>query len=258
MKNYAVATDIKRALTGRGFVIGSIGVVLVLFLSSLEDIVQMMRIVQNGSDLANGYHAQLMTAALSSDWVTLAIPILCSLPFTAAFVDDVKTGFLKLYVHRCGIWPYIRGKVIACALSGGLALFLGTVAAYGLSALIFTPMELAAGPEETVYPYFAQFLLKAAVLFFSGAFWSLVGFTFAALAQSRYMAYASPFILYYLLIILHERYCEAFYVLYPKEWLFPSEAWVLGSLGVILLLAELSVILSFCFAIVAQRRIARG
>jgi hypothetical protein len=83
-----------------------------------------------------------------------------------------------------------------------------------------------------------------------------VGFTFAALTQSKYMAYASPFILYYVLIILHERYFENFYVLYPKEWLFPSNAWVLGGFGVIILLTILSAILSLCFTIIAKRRLA--
>jgi hypothetical protein len=46
------------------------------------------------------------------------------------------------------------------------------------------------------------------------------------------------------------------YVLYPKEWLFPSGAWALGGFGVILLLAELSVIVCLGFAIVARRRLA--
>jgi hypothetical protein len=96
----------------------------------------------------------------------------------------------------------------------------------------------------------------AATLFLSGAFWSLVGFTMSALTMNRYMAYASPFILYYVLIILHERYFDKLYVLYPKEWLFPSDAWVMGSFGVILLLAELTAAISLAFAVTARRRLA--
>jgi hypothetical protein len=193
--------------------------------------------------------------ALKSDWVTLALPILCALPFTAAYVDDVKSGFIKQYLHRSGVRQYIKGKLIACGLSGGLVLFCGIIMAYGLSALIFTPMELALEKDAVAQPYFAQVLMIAATLFLSGAFWSLVGFTFASLTMSRYMAYASPFILYYVLIILHERYFDKLYVLYPKEWLFPSDAWVLGSLGVILLLAILTAVISLSFVITAKRRL---
>ncbi len=227
--------------------------ILVIVLSSLESIIQAARSTE---PLQNGFHAQFIITTLSSDWVTLALPILCALPFTATFVDDVKSGFIKQYLHRSGIKTYIKAKLIACGLSGGFTLFFGIVIAYCLSVLIFTPMELALGEGEIAQPYFAQVLMIAATLFLSGAFWSLVGFTFAALTMSRYMAYASPFILYYVLIILNERYFKDLYVLYPKEWLFPSNAWVLGSLGVILLLAELTAVISLAFVITAKRRLS--
>lgn len=37
---------------------------------------------------------------------------------------------------------------------------------------------------------------------------SLIGMLFSVLTASRYMAYASPFVLEYTLIILHERYLK--------------------------------------------------
>jgi uncharacterized protein YceK len=251
--NFTISSDIKRALSGRGFLTGVAGMVLVIALSSLESITSD---AQSGEALQNGYHAQLVMEALASDWVTLALPILCALPFTTVFVDDIKSGFIKQYLPRAGVKPYIKGKLIACGFSGGLALLFGIMLAYGLSALVFIPMELALTPEETAQPYFAQLLMTAVTLFFSGAFWSLAGFMFAALTMNRYMAYASPFILYYVLIILNERYFNDLYVLYPKEWLFPSDTWVMGGFGVILLLAELSAAVCLGFAIVAERRLS--
>lgn len=253
MQKYTIKSDIKRALTGTGFLIGITGMILVITLSSLESIINAVR---STTPLQNGYHAQLIMGSLKSDWVTLALPILCALPFTTTFVEDVKSGFIKQYLHRSGFAPYIKAKLIACGLSGGLVLFCGIILAYGLSALIFTPMELALTEYEMAQPYFAQVLMIAATLLLSGTFWSLLGFTFAALTMSKYMAYASPFIIYYVLIILNERYFKDLYVLYPKEWLFPSDAWVLGSLGVILLLVVLTAIVSLAFTITAIRRLS--
>ncbi len=255
IKNYTTSSDIRRALTSRGFFISTLGIVLVILLASLESII---KVTQNTEPLMNGYHAQFIFEALSSDAFTLALPILCALPYTAAFIDDIKSGYIKLHLHRSSIGQYIKAKLIACALSGGLALLIGILVSYGISALVFTPMELALTKDEIAQPYFAQLLLKAATLFFSGTFWSLTGFTFAAATQSRYMAYASPFILYYVLIILHERYFSNFYILYPKEWLFPSDFWVLGGFGVILLLMELSGVMGLMFSIIARRRLANG
>jgi len=253
LNTHTTASDIKRALTGKGFLIGVAGMVLIIAVSSLESIIEAARSTE---PLPNGFHARIIMDALSSDWVTLALPILCALPFTSAFVEDIKSGFIKLYLHRAGIKPYIKAKLISCSLSGGLVLFFGIIFAYALALLVFTPMELALTEGIISQPYFAQLLMIAATLFMSGAFWSLVGFTFASLTLSRYMAYASPFIIYYVLIILHERYFEDLYILYPKEWLFPSDAWVLGSLGVIVLLAELTTVVSLVFAITAKRRLS--
>ncbi|NLB41946.1 MAG: hypothetical protein GX815_06735, partial [Clostridiales bacterium] len=42
-KKYAVASDIKRALTGKGFLAGIIGMVMIIGLASIEDIVGIMR-----------------------------------------------------------------------------------------------------------------------------------------------------------------------------------------------------------------------
>ena len=252
-ENHTISSDIKRALTGRGFIISGLVFMLVIMLSSVDSIAEAVR---SAVPLPNGYHAQIIFNALSSDGFTLALPILCALPYTTAFVDDIKSGYIKLHLHRSGVRSYIQGKLIACALSGGLAMLLGIFVAYGVSFLSFTPLEVALGKDEIAQPYFAQLLLKAATLLLSGAFWSLVGFTFSAGTQSKYMAYASPFILYYVLIILHERYFEDLYILYPKEWLFPSDSWALGSFGVIILLTELIAITGLVFSVIAKRRLA--
>lgn len=248
-----MGTDIKRALSGRNFLAGLMGMVLVILLASAENIILLVR---EPRLLYNGYHAQFVLSALQSDWVIMALPILSAMPYTTAFVEDVRSGFLKQYLPRSGKKAYIRGKLFACGLSGGLVLFAGALLAYTLAVLVFTPMELALGPDEVGQPYFIQFLIKAAMLFIYGAFWSLAGFTFAALTMNTYMAYASPFILYYLLVILKERYFVNLYVLYPKEWLYPSDKWVLGCFGVILLLSELMILLCLVFIVIVGRRLS--
>lgn len=254
MKQRATAaSDKTRLLAAPGLYAAAGGMALAVLLAGLEPL---LKALGTAPMLPAGFHAQLVLDALRSDWVTLALPVLCALPYTTSFVDDVKSGFIKSYLHRAGMAAYIRGKLTACALSGGLALFAGVLLAWGIAVLALTPLELAPGAQEATRPYFAELLTKAAVLFCSGAFWSLVGFTAAALTMNRFIAYASPFILYYVLIILHERYFEWLYVLYPKEWIDPSAAWVLGQWGVVLLLAELCAAVSLVFALAAKRRLA--
>ncbi len=238
----------------KSLILSIAGVVLVIFLSQIEGIVGAFR----AEDLLqNGYSADLILTALSSDWMILALPILAALPCTAGFVDEVKSGFIKEYLPRTTVKKYIGGKIAACTLSGGFVLAAGILLAYGVSALVFSPMEGPLEEDAAVRYYLAEIVSRAALFFVSGAFWALVGMTFSTVTNSKYMAYASPFIFYYVLIILNERYFPDFYILYPKEWLAPSEFWVMGSWGVALWLLELSIMIALVFTIAAKRRIGK-
>lgn len=247
-----VASNIAQALQSRGFLIGFLAVACLLFLSSIEGILSAFR---SETLLSNGYHAAFVMNALSSDAMTLALPIVAALPYTSSFVDDVKSGFVKVYLPRTTTNGYILGKLSACGISGGLALSLGILTAYGVSALLFTPMEAVLTEGAEVPAYFGELMGKVLLFFCSGVFWALVGLLFATLTNSKYMAYASPFVIYYVLIILYERYFDALYVLYPKEWLLPSNRWYFGNLSVLIWVGELIVIVSLCFYLAAKRRL---
>ena len=210
--------------------------------------------------LAFGYHTELALAALGSNAMTLALPILCALPYTAAFVDDIKNGFYKQYLPRTTMGGYIAGKIAACALSGAFALLLGILLAWGVCALVFLPKEAAPvvyldrmgnAIEQAASPFWGKLLLYG----LSGALWSLIGMLFATLTDSKYMAYASPFVLYYVLIILNERYFSSLYVIYPKEWLAPSAIWEYGNAGALLVIGELIAVTALLTAFAAKRRL---
>jgi len=138
-----------------------------------------------------------------------------------------------------------------------LVLALGIFIAYGFSTLLFLPMEAFPEVGAEVPGYFGSLMETALMFFASGALWSLVGLTLATLTNSKYMAYASPFVLFYLLTILYERYFDRLFVLYPREWLNPSSRWMFGRVGVAVLLIEFSVLMALAFAFAAKRRLER-
>lgn len=261
----SVVAAVRQALFGKAFVLGVVGVIIVLCFASFQQVLDAFRQVGDASGfpglLAGGFHHHLMIEALSSEAMTMALPILAALPFTSAVVDDIKSGFVKEYLPRTTLTGYWVGRAVACILSGGLALVLGMLAAYAASVLLFTPMEAA---PPTAFPggvelavYMAQLGEKGLLLFCSGGLWAMVGMLFAALTESRYMAYASPFVFYYVLIILYERYFDKLFILYPKEWVAPSGKWEFGSTGAALFVAELTAIAALCFGKVVQKRLAQ-
>jgi hypothetical protein len=254
MAKTSLSAPLKQAILCRNFYLGVVGTIAVIFISSIPEVVD---VLSSGGLLSYGFHDDLISGVLVSDSMILSLPILCALPFTASFIDDIKSGFIKAYLPRTTTTRYLWGKSVACALSGGLVVALGIVFSYALSALIFLPMEATpvsvTGAEQP--DYLSQLMGNILLFFLSGAFWSMVGLLLATLTNSRYMAYIFPFIIYYVLIILHERYFDKLYVMYPKEWLNPSEIWPFGNVGVALLLAQLIIITGICFAVAAKRRL---
>lgn len=248
----AIPGAIRQAVSGKGMYIGILSATVVLLLSTVQDVLLAFR---SEELLQNGFHHTCIMNALKSDAMTLALPIIAALPFTSSFIDDIKSGFVKEYLPRTTKSGYLLGKIFGSLVSGGLAVSLGVLLGYAVAALVFSPMEVALEPGAAARPYFEELMGKALLFFCSGAFWSLVGLTLATLTNSKYMAYASPFVLYYVLIILYERYFDTLYVLYPQEWTNPSAFWMWGNAGVVLLLLELSIIFGLLFFHAAKRRL---
>ena len=264
-------SDRSRAFRSWGFGIGVIGTMLVLTIGSLGFILAAFKQMASSDGLINGFHEQALLAGLSSDIMLFSAPILCALPFTAAFVDDFKSGYIKQLLPRIGKKPYMKSKIGTAVLSGGLVPFLGIMAVYLVFALVFTPMELAPQLQQTIGfkgalmisgpsapSPFSAILGNAMLFFLFGGLFSLIGFLCASVSMSRYMAYASPFILYYVLIILCDRYMQQLYVLNPQQWLTPSGLWPGGVWGIALLLFELVLVVAVCCYVSMSGRLADG
>ena len=245
--------DIRRAIINRTFILSVIGMIVCVIVASLDSFKVLL--APEAGLLPNGFHAEALFNALESDIIVLVVPIFAALPFTASYLDDTKSGFIKSYLPRTRIDSYIRGKIVSAGISGGLALALGIVFTYFLFWLVLSPLEAAPIVGDMIKPPIIDLLGHAIMFFLSGALWALVGLLLASVTGSKYVAYASPFILYYVLIILYERYFKI-YCLYPKEWLVPSDAWVMGSIGAVILLLMLIGITAFSFAIFARRKLA--
>lgn len=152
-----------------------------------------------------------------SELFRMSVPVLASIPYSTAFLSDYQSGFIKEYLPRCGKTPYILGKFLSCGVSGGALL--------AMACFIYAQTA----KEEAA-------VMKLCLVFLSGMLWAVISATLAAAANSVYVAYGGAFVLFYVLIILYERYFQALYCLYPVEWYAPKHTWVFGDTGIILML----------------------
>ena len=92
-----VASNLRQAVGSWGFLLSLAGAALIPLLSSVQGILAGFR---SAELLSPGFHSDLIMGALSSEAMAMALPILAALPYTASFIDDVKSGFIKEYLPR--------------------------------------------------------------------------------------------------------------------------------------------------------------
>ena len=249
-----VWTDLKRAIFGKPFLLAAGGMTLCLVFSAFSSLFDVFF-----SDMpyrAMGYHESLLLEAMSGNLILLVTPILAAIPYTSAFVDDEKSGYIKAFLPRTSVTRYVIGKEVGCAVSGGLALVMGIFCAYGLFALLLMPYETLV--DYYVEPQFNEIAFRALLFFLQGACWALVGMLLSGMTGNIYLAYAAPFILYYVLIILQERYFRKSFMLNPKNYLTLSGAWPLGGRSALFMTGIILTILLLGFYVLAERKLRGG
>ena len=247
MKN-ALSSSI-RQITGPWIILVP---VLTAFAVMLNFIEPLIRAYREGFLGAKGYHLLLLIEGFHSDTLTSFLPILATLPFSGCFVDDIKSRFARFFLIRSSYRTYIVSRIIVGFLAGGLAILSGALIAWGTTAVVLIPIEREIeGVESAAIDGLIEICF---LLFLNGGFWSVVGMAMSTLMESKYISYATPFVFYYLLVILYERYFSDLFIIYPKTWTDPA-AWPFGCWGAAIFLLEMTLIFAFLFAYRAGRRL---
>lgn len=243
----SICVEMRQALNVRT-ALGVCALVVLVFLSSANTLLQLFPITSLQS---NGYHTELVQTALGSDVLAPFLPILAVLPYAASYIDDVKSKFARFFLVRTDYTTYLVSRILVCFFSGGLVITAGALLAWGASALLFLPLERV---EETTSEATVILLKTCGLLFLNGGLWAVVGMAMSTLMESKYIAYASPFIVYYLLVILYERYFPDAWLLYPRNWLDP-DIWPYGVGSAAIFLLEMTFLWGLVFCIRGKRRL---
>lgn len=243
----SASLHIQRSINLR-FWMATIVIIGVLLFSYIRPIVH---ILQQNVQVEQGYHNELASSALSSDALSAFLAILGTLPLSAEYLENLKSKFVRFYLIRDSYSGYLLSNLFACWICGGGVILLGGLVAWGVTTLIVTPMEYALESYVSITP---QISMQLVLLFLNGGLWAVLGMTMSTIMESKYIAYASPFIVYYLLVILYERYFPNAWLLYPKNWLNP-EIWPYGIGSAALFLLELTFLCGLVFYIRGKRRL---
>ena len=218
----------------------------------IEFIDPIIRYFQGEFYFIKGFHIEYLAKGFQSDILSSFLPILATLPFSGSFIDDIKAKFVRFVIIRSNYNTYLLSRMLVCFSAGGLTILAGAMIAWGIGAILFLPIERDIQGMGTIG---TNGLLEVCfLLFMNGGLWAVVGMTMSTIMESKYISYSSPFILYYLLVILYERYFPDAWLLYPRNSLNP-EIWPLGVGSAALFLLELTFLCGLVFYLRGKRRL---
>lgn len=245
--------DTKRAFLAKWIYLGAFLTLAFVAFTHLDTILE---VVRNKQMLSVGWTEQFIEESMTGKEMLFFLPVLCTLPYASAFIDEWKSGMTRLALGRVSRNRYLLSKVLVTAFSGGIILVAGMAAVVLGAYLVFFPLEDRTGLTQEIlkagnaYP---QLFLR---YFCFGALGALTGMWISMLVKNRYMALMGPFMAEYLLVILCERYFPWCRILYPAEWLTSAGAWPLSGWGTSLWMVCLAVFVGWAFFQTGKRRLS--
>ena len=227
--------DLKRMISWKWMAVSGLVMTALTFAVKMDAIAEILR--QN-QFLPVGWCAQFLKEAWLGKAFTFCVPILCALPGAASFVDEYQTNMCRMALGRTSRDKYLKSKVCSVAFSGGITVIAGLVVSALVTWVLFHPLvsaELSVGGMVSMETEWISFVVVILIRFaVFGALGAVTGLVISAAVNNRYMAWLSPFMGEYLLIILCDRYWKKALLLSPAEWLNPGEEWPLYGYGSIL------------------------
>ena len=202
--------------------------------------------------LSQGSFLKFYQTSLNSRTVLFLIPIAASLPAGAVYVRESSCGFLKLYISRISRMDYIKRKMLQTYAGGFLPLFLSGIFGLLICFLFLYPLELQGSVSWEAVRENLLLLLRISL---TGGIAAELAGIFAAFFQNYYMAYGLPFVSYYLLIILKDRYLPKMYAMYPKEWIVCEQNWGTDGGGIWIFFLAFSLAVLLCHGLLLYYRL---
>ena len=234
-----ILSDLRRALTGRWFLLALAATALSMYLSAGSQtfyFLLSLRELAEDCSAAKYFHldaASLLAEALQGNFGLLTLPALSALPYGAQALLELKNGALRPVLFRTGRRNWLTGKLLACVISGmalqGLATMLLLGVLHGMTRWIGgLPL-----PTGDMAPIWAMLLRRV----LCGGLWAGLGSAIALLTDTTAAASIAPLCLCYALMMVGTRFFPGLPAMNPLHWL-SGHVWPLavGLLAVAVLL----------------------
>lgn len=244
-----IRLEFKRGICSVGFYL-SVVLLIIAGLLNTGDTLEYIR----GMGLPEGEVRclALLFHAMWSEALCYLIPIVSTLALSGSYLEDVQSGLLKYILIRTEKNQYLWSKVLTCALFGALTVLLALVFMLVGFMIVYpiNTVEIGYLKMQTVR-YYTDLFGRAFALVLNGSFYASLGGVIGTITNNKYMAYAAPFIFYYVVSTLFSAYLSDYPLLNPEEWLMMNLSSIFIVMGIVLVLNIVSI---FGYFKVVERR----
>ncbi|WP_346909474.1 ABC transporter permease [Faecalicatena orotica] len=246
---HTLAVECKNSILNIRFLAG---VILILTAALISEQVHLQFLIDaGGSQEGPGWFLAYSFCSNGTNTL-LFVPIAVTFAAGGDAEMELRSRYALFSCIRSGKKQYLLGKAAGLFFSGGLMLCFAMLLMLGVSCVVFGHIPILSDHG----PAFSELVLKVLVSFLrgflNGALWAVAGSFAAVVTRNRYMAYAVPFILYYVLSVFQERYYRALFFLNPRYWMAPV---YYNDLFCVVVLLVLSVLTSLLFMWALKRRL---
>lgn len=215
---HVLAADIKNNIRSVRFILGILLIVSAALISEHEMLQKIINL--GGSAEGPGWF-------VAYSYCMYSVNMLLFAPIAVAFAGgenaetELHSRFFLFSYIRSGKKQYLIGKAAGLLVSGGLTVLFAMVFLLVICILRFGQYPPLLDGNYGIAVLAGRTAVSFLRLFLNGAFWALVGGSAAVITKNRYMSYAVPFILYYVLTVFQERYYQKAFFLSPRYWAVP-------------------------------------
>lgn len=252
IQNHILKVELKRAFQNpRWILIVLIGIVLFVIGQT-----RYPQIRVTGEYAINTTNRLMLAMAYSE--LAIIVPLLILIPYADSFLNDIQSRAIDFLVFRSGRKDYLRSKVFAIALSGGVCLVLVLLvmllssSVYGIN---FKAGVYATGHVNETVPFgpfsdlfmtnpalYLLYLLISAFLF--GVTYSLFGTATSLLFKNKFIGFSIPVFVFRILAFIGIRMNSQPWYLTPLRGLMPfDEAPKVGNHDLLLQVIQYLVVL---------------
>lgn len=244
-----IYAELIRVLEQKRFYMINFLVIAVMFLQSER----ICYLAERKEWLAQGFWIHLLSLILQDQHTVLFFAVISGTAYASSLREDYESRFYYPCFCRERRIDYIKGKIAVnfCVIN---TVFITACFFCAVKQFLFLSPREVLPVESGMIESVREILSFGITYLLFNFFWSSFAMMISYAMKSIYLSYLAPFIGFYLLVIMNQRFFKQLIMLNPYMWIQKRQDWYGGKYGQWLFLLLLCIAINLILAVLVYKR----